>query len=458
MAEYDFDLITIGAGSGGVAASRRAGMLGARVALCELDRIGGTCVLRGCVPKKLLVYGATFAQDFVDAAGFGWELGSTRCDWAMLQAAKERELDRLNGAYKRMLADAKVTTFSGRAELVDAHTVAIGEQRITAERILLATGGWPLRPEVPGSELGITSNEALSLPAVPRRLIVVGGGYIGVEFAGIYAALGTQVTMVVRGPLPLRGFDEEAREHLAALLVKRGIALRPHSQLAAIERSDDGSLVVRLQSGDVLLGDQVLLATGRGPNTRGLGLERVGVECRPSGAIAVNEFSQSSVASIYAIGDCTDRINLTPVAIAEGRAFVETVYRNNPTPVRHELVPTAVFSMPPLAAVGLSESEARARHGEDAIDIYATMFRPMKNTLAGREERTFMKLVVDRSSQRVLGCHMVGADAPEIIQGLAVALTAGATKADFDRTLALHPTAAEEFVLMREPRRPPAAV
>ena len=277
--------------------------VGARVALCELDRIGGTCVLRGCVPKKLLVYGATFAQDFVDAAGFGWELGSTRCDWAMLQAAKERELDRLNGAYKRMLADAKVTTFSGRAELVDAHTVAIGEQRITAERILLATGGWPLRPEVPGSELGITSNEALSLPAVPRRLIVVGGGYIGVEFAGIYAALGTQVTMVVRGPLPLRGFDEEAREHLAALLVKRGIALRPHSQLASIERSDDGSLVVRLQSGDVLLGDQVLLATGRGPNTRGLGLERVGVECRPSGAIAVNEFSQSSVASIYAIGD-----------------------------------------------------------------------------------------------------------------------------------------------------------
>jgi len=451
MSQYDFDLVTIGAGSGGVAASRRAGASGARVALCESDRVGGTCVLRGCVPKKLLVYGASFAEEFTDAAGFGWDIGSARCDWTRLQAAKERELDRLNGIYRRMLADAGVTLFAGKARLVDAHTVMVGERTITGRYILIATGGWPIRLPVPGADLAVTSNEALSFRELPRRLIVVGGGYIGVELACIFKALGAEVTMLIRGERPLRGFDRDVRAHLAKLLIGKGIRISASEEVAAIEPSLDGSgLALRTHAAQIFHGEKVLLATGRKPNTDELRLAEIGVKLDGRGAVLVDEYSQSSVPSVYAVGDCTDRVNLTPVAVAEGRAVAETLFRNNPTAISRGRVPTAVFSMPPLASVGLSEEAAERHHAP--LDIYTAGFRPLKHTLSGRDERTFMKLVVEQSTQRVLGCHMVGPDAPEIIQGLAVALTAGATKADFDRTLALHPTAAEEFVLMRERR------
>jgi glutathione reductase (NADPH) len=451
---YDFDLITIGGGSGGVAASRRSATFGAKVALCEPDRVGGTCVLRGCVPKKLLVYGASFGAEFADAAGFGWTVDAARCDFARLQAAKDREFDRLNGVYLRLLAEAGVSTFFGRARLVDPHTVHVGGDTLTAERILVATGGWPVVPDIPGREHCITSNEALSLPSLPRRMLVIGGGYIGIEMACIFHALGVEVTLLCRGSAPLRCFDHDARAHLTALLTHRGIRIHGPVEPVAVEKldgADEGALLVRTSEGERFIADVVLMATGRAPNTAGLGLERLGVRLSERGAILVDEYSRSSVDSIYAIGDCTDRVNLTPMAVAEGRALAETLYRNNPTKVEKTLIPTAVFSMPPLACVGLTEAAAQAQ--DLPLDIYSTAFRPMKNALAGRDERTFMKLVVEQRSQRVLGCHMVGPDAPEIIQALAVAITAGATKRDFDRTLALHPTAAEEFVLMREPRK-----
>jgi glutathione reductase (NADPH) len=450
MSKYEFDLITIGGGSGGVAASRRAGASGARVALCEADRVGGTCVLRGCIPKKLLVYGAHFAEEFVDAVGFGWSVLQASCDWKRLQAQKDHELERLTGVYRRLLSEASVVTFAGQAQLRDPHTVVVAGRELTGERILIATGGWPSRPDLPGRELCITSNEVLSLPELPRRLIVIGGGYIGVEQACLFHALGSEVTLLIRGELPLRGFDHELRLHLSEILVKKGIHIKTLADGAAVLRRLDGSLAVQTGA-EEFIGDQVLLATGRAPNTDGLGLPELGVQRNERGAILVDEFSCSSVPSVYAIGDCTDRMALTPVAVAEGRAVAETLFRNNPTRVDYRRVPTAVFSLPPLAAVGLSEENAEKEHGP--LDIYVSSFRPLKNMLSGREEKTLMKLVVEKESQRVLGCHMVGPDAPEIIQALAVALQASATKADFDRTIALHPTAAEEFVLMREPRK-----
>jgi len=452
---HDFDMITIGAGSGGVAASRRAGAYGARVAICEGLRVGGTCVLRGCVPKKLLVYAAHVHDELADARGFGWTIGESRLDWGALIEAKDRELDRLNGIYVRMLRDAGVQLFEGFARIVDPHTVAIGERRITARHILVATGGRPVRPDIPGAELGITSDEALSLPRLPARALVVGGGYIAVEFAGIFNAVGVDTTLAVRGDNILRGFDCDVRSTLGEEMRKRGVQIRCETVVRSIERRGD-AYSVRLAGGDMLETDLVLFATGRAPNTANLGLEQVGVRLDAAGAIEVDGHSQTSVPSIYAVGDVTDRINLTPVAIAEGRALVETLFRDRPTQMDHDGVPSAVFSHPPVGTVGLTEAQARAQFGK--VDVYRARFRPMKHTLSGRDERTMMKLVVDRASQRVVGAHMVGADSPEIIQGIAIALKCGATKAQFDATVGIHPTAAEEFVTMREPLPDPVAL
>ncbi len=445
---YDFDLFTIGAGSGGVAASRRAGSYGARVALCEADRVGGTCVLRGCVPKKLLVYASHLRDELEDAAGYGWTIGETSLDWARLVAAKDAELDRLNGVYLRLLASSGVQVIEGRGVLIDPHTVEVRGRRYTAERILVATGAAPHVPSVPGAELGITSNEALSLTRVPRRLVIVGGGYIAVELAGIFAGAGSQVTLLVRGYGVLREFDGDVHSALAEELVRRGIAIMSHSDIEAVERRAD-ALVVRCEGEREHEADVVLWATGRWPNSRGLGLEEVGVALDERGAIRVDEWSRTSVPGIFAVGDVTTRINLTPVAIADGRALVETLFNDNPTKVDHEGVPTAVFSQPQVGTVGLTEKQARARYPH--VDVYRTHFRPMKHVLPGRQERTMMKLVVDKDSDRVLGVHMVGPDAAEIIQGFAVALKCGATKAQFDATVGIHPTSAEELVTMAKP-------
>jgi glutathione reductase (NADPH) len=454
MEQFDFDLFTIGAGSGGVATSRRAGARGARVAVCEESRVGGTCVMRGCVPKKLLVYGTHLRDEIEDAKGFGWTVDGARHDWGALVAAKDRELDRLGGIYLRMLRDSNVTLIEGRGRLVDPHTVEVGGKRYTARHILIATGGSPSLPaDVRGAELAITSNEALDLPALPRRVVVVGGGYIGVEFAGIFTRAGARVTMLIRGDTVLRGFDDDVRAALTSELKKRGVDVQSEVELQSIERVGD-ALSVMTKMGGVHEADAVLCATGRAPNTRGLGLEEIGVELDARGAVVVDAYSRTRVEGVYAVGDCTDRLALTPVAIAEGRALVETLFNNNPTAVDHENVASAVFGQPPVAAVGLTERAARDRFG--AIDVYATSFRPMKHTLSGRDERTTMKLIVDRQSQRVVGCHMVGADAPEIMQGIAIAMKCGATKAQFDATIGIHPTAAEEFVLMRDPRPDPA--
>jgi len=447
MARYDFDMFTIGAGSGGVASSRRAGSYGAQVAICEDSRVGGTCVIRGCVPKKLLVYGAQFADAFVEARGFGWTLAPPVHDWGALIAAKDREIARLEGIYRDLLKNAHVKLIEGRGRLVDAHTVEVEGRHYTAAHILIATGGHPVMPAIPGIEHAVSSNEALDLPALPRRVTIVGGGYIAVEFAGIFQGLGAEVRLVIRGEELLTGFDDDIRVCLAQELRQRGIDIRARTQIVRIEKRQVGFDLVTA-AGEVLATDLVMYATGRRANTRGLGLETTGVTLNEKQAVAVDERSRSSVPHIYAIGDVTDRLNLTPVAIAEGRALAETLFNRNPMAVDHENVATAVFSLPPVATVGLSEREARRRHG--AVDVYRARFRPMKHTLSGREERTMMKLVVERASDRVLGCHMVGADAPEIIQGIAIAVTCGATKRQFDRTIGIHPTAAEEFVTMRD--------
>lgn len=446
MPEFDFDLFTLGAGSGGVAASRRAGAYGARVAVCEERRVGGTCVLRGCVPKKLLGYAATFAGAFDDAAGFGWHVDA-ELDWARMIEAKNSELDRLNQVYLRMLRDAGVTLVEGRGTVVDAHTVEVGGRRYTARNILIATGGWPKEPALPGIEHVITSNEALDLTELPRRLTIVGGGYVGVEFASIFRAVGVEVTMLVRSDGLLRGFDRDIRAALREEMEKRGVRILSETRPHSIERDGD-QLSIRLPHEEIVQTDLVLCATGRVPNTGGLGLTEAGISMREDGSIEVDEWSRTSVPGVYAIGDVTDRANLTPVAIADGRALAETLFNDNPTRPRHDQIPTAVFSLPPVGTVGLTEE--RARHEHRHIDVYRVSFRPMKHTLSGRDERTMMKLIVDRETDVVLGCHMVGEDAPEIVQGLAIALRAGATKRQFDATLGIHPTAAEEFVTMRE--------
>jgi len=445
MPGYDFDLFVIGGGSGGVRAARLAAGYGARVAVAEEHRIGGTCVIRGCIPKKLLAYAAHYAADIEDAAGFGWRIEGAHFDWPTLIANKDCEIDRLNGIYKKLLADAGVTMIEGRAVLADPHTIAIAGRRLTAARVLIAVGAWPEVPDEMAAH-AITSNEAFHLPALPRRVVIVGGGFVAVEFASIFNGLGSTVVQLYRGEKILRGFDDDVRQTLAVELIKTGIDLRLNSTIRAVEKSSAG-LLLDLADGTRLETDVLLCATGRRPKTAGLGLSEAGVTLDDRGAVIVDAYSCSNVGHIHAIGDCTDRRNLTPVAIREGAAFADTVFGGRPTPVDHATVPMAVFSQPPVACVGLTQAEAHALHG--AVDIYRSTFRPMKHTLSGRDERTMMKLVVERTGGRVLGAHMVGADAPEIIQGLAIAVKLGATKEDFDRTVAIHPTAAEEFVLMR---------
>jgi glutathione reductase (NADPH) len=443
---YDFDLFTIGGGSGGVRASRMAGQYGAKVALAEERYLGGTCVNVGCIPKKLFVYASEFSDAFANCAGFGWTLGERSFNWRTLVTNKDREIARLNGVYEKVLTDNGVRILRARATIADAHTVVVGSERYTARYILVATGGWPSIPPIPGGELAITSNEAFFLPQFPARAIVVGGGYIGVEFAGIFHGLGASVALVHRGELFLRGFDDDLRRTLAAEMGKRGIELHFNRQVERIERL--GRRVrATLNDGSALDADLIMFATGRTPNTRSLGLERAEVKLDHEGAVAVDSYSCSSVPNIYAVGDCTDRLQLTPVAIAEGQAVAETLFNANPKAPDYENVPTAVFSQPNLGTVGLTETEARERYR--AVDIYKSSFRPLKHTVSGSDEHAFMKLVVHRETDRVLGCHVVGADAGEIVQGLAIALKCGATKAQFDATIGIHPTAAEEFVTMR---------
>jgi glutathione reductase (NADPH) len=445
---YDYELFVIGAGSGGVRAGRIAAKYGAKVAVAEEYRVGGTCVIRGCVPKKLFVYASKFAEEFEDAVGFGWTSDKVSFDWSTLIENKDKEIDRLNKAYIRNLETAGAELILERARLVDASTVQLASGRkITAGHILIATGATPFVPHhLPGKELAITSNEAFHLERLPRRIVIVGGGYIAVEFAGIFSGLGVETIMIYRGEQILRGFDADLRSHLAAEMKKKGIDIRTHADVAKLERSGDG-VRVTLEDGTAFGAGQVMFATGRMPNIAGLGLEHVGISPTPHGAIPVNEYSQTEVPSIYAVGDVTNRVNLTPVAIREGHAFADTVFGKKPTMVNHGLVPTAVFSQPEIGTVGMSEEDARKRH---QVDVYKTSFRPMKHTLSGRDERMFMKLVVDAESDKVLGCHIIGPDAGEMAQLLGVAITCGATKAQFDATLAVHPTAAEELVTMRE--------
>src|SRR5579863_8635757 len=453
MPRFDFDLFTIGAGSGGVAGSRRAGSYGAKVAICESVRVGGTCVLRGCVPKKLLVYGAEFADTFEDAAGYGWTLGERRFEWPKLIAAKNKELDRLEGIYINMLRNSGVRIIEGVGKLVDPHTVEVDGKAYTAQHIMIATGAWPELPRIPGIEHIITSNEALDLPTLPKRIVIVGGGYIAVEFAGIFQSLGSEVTIVIRADKLLRGFDEDIRIYLGQEMRGRGIDIRGGTQVARIDKNAGGYTVTTTDQKRVET-DLVMYATGRKPNTAGMGLAEIGVKLTENGAVVVDEWQRATLPNIYAVGDVTDRINLTPVAIAEGRGIAETLYNNNPMKMDHRDVPSAVFSQPPVSVVGLNEDEARKQYGD--VDIYQARFKPMKNTLSGRDERTFMKLVVDARTDRVLGCHMLGVDAPEIIQGLAIAIKCGATKKQFDQTVGIHPSAAEEFVTMRDKYvRPP---
>ena len=446
MTQYDVDLFVIGAGSGGVRASRMSARLGARVAIAEEYRAGGTCVIRGCVPKKLLTYAAHFHEDFEDARGYGWSVPEATFSWPALIAAKDREIARLEAIYEKLLVDAGVEIIKGRARLVDAHAVEVAGRRVTAAHVLVATGGWPVRPEIPGAELAITSNEALDLPALPQRVLVVGGGYIAVEFAGIFNGLGSQVTLSYRGEEILRGFDHDVRRHLREQIGKKGIRVERNHQVTSIARGARG-LSVATSSGTIEC-DAVMFATGRSPNAAGMGLEAAGVKLDAAGAVAVDAYSRSSVAHIFAVGDVTNRIALTPVAIREGSAVAQTLFGGQPTPVAHDNVPCAVFSQPPVSVVGLTEADAIATYGE--IEVYQSAFKPLKHTLSGRDERTLMKLLVDAATQRVVGAHMVGADAPEIIQGIAIGVVAGLTKAQFDATVGIHPTAAEEFVTLKE--------
>jgi glutathione reductase (NADPH) len=449
--KYDYDLFVIGAGSGGVRAARIASLAGARVAIAEEYRIGGTCVIRGCVPKKLLVYGAEFSQAFADAAGFGWTVTGAKFDWATLRDNVQKEVARLSGLYNTNLIKAGVTPYEERAEVVDAHTIKLMKSgsQLTAERILIATGGAPqLLDGLTGVEHGITSNEAFLLEKFPERMLIVGGGYVALEFANIFHGLGARTRIVHRGDRMLRGFDDDLRAHLHIETERLGVQLTMKTTLTKIEKAG-GALRATLSNGEHFAADQILFAIGRHPNTRGLGLERAGVKLDESGAVIVDEYSQSCVESIYAIGDVTNRMNLTPVAIRDGHAFADTVYNKRPVSVDHLHVPSAVFGRPPIGTVGLTETDARRICGE--VDIYRTNFRPMRNMLSGNQERTLMKLVVERASGKLLGVHVAGEDAPEMIQLAAVAVKAGLTKKQWDSTVALHPTAAEELVLMREP-------
>jgi glutathione reductase (NADPH) len=455
MSEFDYDLFVIGGGSGGVRAARFAANFGARVAIAEERHWGGTCVNIGCVPKKLMVYASHFAEDFEDAAGYGWTVPEAQFDWPSLIASKDKEIGRLNGIYRKLLGNAGVEVIDGRATLQDAHTIEINGDTVSARYVLIATGGKPSRAEEhPGQELGIVSDDVFFLEALPERVLVVGGGYIAVEFAGIFTGLGAATSLAYRRDLFLRGFDMDLRRFLAEEMPKKGTELLFGRNIADIAQGDNG-LVTTLTDGSVHEYDQVLYAIGREPNTAGLGLEAAGVATDARGAVQVDDHYRSSAENIFAIGDVTDRVQLTPVALAEGMAVARTLFNDQPTTVDYADIPTAVFSQPPIATVGLTEEEARERHG--AVDIYRSTFTPMKHTLSGRDEKTLMKLVVARDTQRVLGAHMCGIDAAEIIQGVGIAVKAGATKQVFDSTIAIHPTAAEEFVTMREKVAEPAA-
>ncbi|XP_034692287.1 glutathione reductase, chloroplastic-like [Vitis riparia] len=459
---YDFDLFTIGAGSGGVRASRFAANFGSSVAVCELPfatissettgGVGGTCVLRGCVPKKLLVYASKFSHEFDESGGFGWKFeAEPKHDWSTLMANKNAELQRLTGIYKNILKNAGVTLIEGRGKIVDPHTVDVDGKLYTARHILIAVGGRPFIPEIPGSEHAIDSDAALDLPSKPKKIGIVGGGYIALEFAGIFNGLNTDVHVFIRQKKVLRGFDEDVRDFVAEQMSLRGIEFHTEESPQAILKSADGSLSLKTNKGTVEGFSHIMFATGRRPNTKNLGLETVGVKMTKTGAIEVDEFSRTSVPSIWAVGDVTDRINLTPVALMEGGALAKTLFGNEPTKPDYRAVPSAVFSQPPIGQVGLTEEQAIQKYGD--IDVYTANFRPLKATLSGLPDRVFMKLIVCAKNNKVLGLHMCGEDSPEIVQGFAVAVRAGLTKADFDATVGIHPTAAEELVTMRTPTR-----
>jgi glutathione reductase (NADPH) len=444
----DFDLFVIGAGSGGVRASRVSAAYGARVAIAEEHKVGGTCVIRGCVPKKLLVYGAHFAEDLEDAAMFGWDVPEKRFDWPVLRDNVLSEVSRLEGAYTETLTNHDVTIFHERAGLTGPNSVRLASgKEVTAEKVLIATGAWPVMPQMEGIEHAISSNEVFHLPALPKRMVIAGGGYIANEFAGVFHQFGTQVTLVNRSDTMLRQYDQQIVDRLMQISVRKGIDFKFHATIEKIAKSDDGTLHITMTGCDDIAADQVLFATGRSPNTKGIGLETVGVEMAEKGQIKVDADSRSSVPSIFAVGDVTDRIQLTPVAIREGQAFADTFFGNRPHQVDYGCIPSAVFSHPPLAGVGMTESEARNKLGQ--VKTYTSDFRPMKNVLAGRDERSLYKLVVDGSTDRIVGIHMIGPDAPEILQAASVAVKAKLKKSDFDATVALHPTMAEELVLMR---------
>ena len=448
MEKHDYDLFVIGAGSGGVRAARMAAEFGARVAVAEDRYMGGTCVNVGCVPKKLYVYAAEFGKSFTDSRNFGWNSERPAFNWATLRDNKKAEISRLNGVYDNLLAGVKVEVISGRARIVDAHTVAVGEQRYSAEKILIATGGWPHIPEFPGSEHAISSNEVFDLAQFPRRLAIVGGGYIAVEFAGIFNGLGAQVSQLYRGPLFLRGFDADIRAHAAQEIRKTGVDLRFETNVKSITTKDSG-LEVQLTDDTTLEVDAVLYATGRKANLEGLGLENVKVKISDAGNIEVDEKYCTSEPNIFALGDVTGGIELTPVALAEGMSFARRQFGGQQSTVDYDFIPTAVFCQPNIGTVGFTEEDARARFGR--LRVFKSTFKPMKHSISGRDEKTFMKLIVDQASDRVVGAHMMGPDAGEIMQGIAIAMRAGATKALFDTTIGIHPTAAEEFVTMRKP-------
>ena len=440
MSTFDFDLFVIGAGSGGVRAARVAAETGAKVAIAEEYRFGGTCVIRGCVPKKLMVYASSFSEHFEDAEGFGWDVGTSNFSWEKLIAAKDKEIDRLEGIYQRLLNNSDVTVHTSRAVIKDPHRIQLADgTEITTKHILVATGGTPFVPDIKGSEHVITSNEVFHLTSQPKRIVIVGGGYIASEFAGIFNGLGTEVTQIYRGDMFLRGFDENVRTHMVTAMKGRGVDLQFNTDITEIKKTGD-ELNITLNTGANITADCVLYATGRVPNTTDLGLVENNVKLGRKGEIAVDEYSQTSIPSIYAVGDVTDRMALTPIAIREGMAFVETVFKSNPTPVDHRDVATAVFTQPEIGTVGLTEAEAREDYD---VDIYRAAFRPMLNTLSGRDEQMLMKLIVDKATDRVLGVHIIGHSAGEMIQMAGIAVRMGATKADFDRTVAVHPTASE---------------
>lgn len=451
MADFDFDLFVIGAGSGGVRAARMAAAKGVKVAITEDLYLGGTCVNVGCVPKKLFVYSSHYSEDFKEAAGFGWNVSASTFDWPTLRDNKNKEIERLNAIYQNMLVNAGCTLLQGRGVMIDKHTVEVAGVRYSAQRIIVATGGWPFVPDFPGNEHVISSNEVFYLDKFPKRAVVVGGGYIAVEFAGIFAGLGAKTDLIYRGDLFLRGFDQEVREFVATEVSKKHVKLNFNCDIATIEKQPDDSLLITTKEGKTIVADCVMYATGRVPKVIDIGLEKLGIKQAKNGSIIVNENFQTSVPSVYALGDVIDRVQLTPVALAEGMALVNHLYSEGSASVDYDLIATAVFCQPNIGTVGLSEEQAREQYSD--IDVYVSDFRAMKHTMSGSDERTLMKLIVDRATDKVIGVHMVGPDSGEIIQGIAIALKAGATKAVFDSTIGIHPTAAEEFVTMRTATR-----